>query len=133
MKTYKIIQELNDTDPPKEHEKEAAKILAEYFRSDLLFMRKKANTTPDLKNLSTGQRWEIKSPLGNGKRTIANNLREASHQSENVVLDLSRCKINNQSALSRVRGFLSSGDAHIKRLLVIDKSKKVIDFSNSKR
>lgn len=129
---YRIIQDLNDPDPPREHEKHAARIIAEYFRSDLVFVRKGPSSTPDIKILKTNQVWELKSPLGNGKRTMANNLREASGQSKNIILDLSRCKMNNKNALSRVRGFLNSGDSHIKRLLVIEKNGKVIDFSPNK-
>ncbi|MBQ6414041.1 hypothetical protein IJI28_00225 [Candidatus Saccharibacteria bacterium] len=79
------------------------------------------------------QVWELKSPLGNGKRTISNNLREASSQSDKIILDLTRCKMNNIRALSRVNGFLESGDAHIKKLLVIDKRKKVLVFLDKKK
>lgn len=113
--------------------KRAAKILAELFKSDLIFIRRGPSSTPDILVKRTGQIWELKSPLGNGKRTMANNLREASRQSKNIVMDLFRCKMNNQSALSRIRGFLNSGDAHLKKLLVIDKSGKIIDFLAKKR
>lgn len=133
MKKYRIIQDLNEADPPKGHEKKVAKILAEHFESDLVFIRRGPSSTPDIEVIKTGQVWELKSPLGNGKRTMANNLRDASRQSKNVVLDLSRCKMNNQNAFSRIRGFLNSGDAHLKRLLVIDKGGKVIDFLAKKR
>ena len=133
MRRYRVTQDLDETDPPKEHEKAAAKILAEYFKSNLVFIRRGPNTTPDLKVIKTGQVWELKSPLGDGKRTMSNNIREASLQSKYVIIDLSRCKMNNRNALSRIRGFLSSGDAHLKRLLVIDKSGKVIDFLPKRR
>ena len=62
------------------------------------------------------------------KRTMANNLREASGQSKNVVIDLSRCKMNNSNALSRICGFMNSGDSHLKKLLIIDKAGNVLDF-----
>lgn len=130
---YRIIQDLSEPDPPKEHEKHAARILAEYFKSDLVFIRKGPSSSPDIKVVRTNQVWELKSPLGNGKRTIANNLRRASSQSNFIVLDLSRCKMNNQNALTRIRGFLISGDAHIKKLLVIEKGGKVVDFLPHKR
>ena len=57
---YRIIQDLNDPDPPKEHEKHAARILAQYFRSDLVFVRKGPSSTPDIKILKTNQVWELK-------------------------------------------------------------------------
>lgn len=36
MRHYRVTQDLDETDPPKEHEKAAAKILAEYFKSNLV-------------------------------------------------------------------------------------------------
>ena len=127
MNQYKVTYDLNDPDPPKAHELYAARIIANHFHSDLIFIRKTASSTPDLKIVKTGQIWELKSPLGNGKRTMSNNLRNASHQSKNIIIDLSRCKMNNLNAISRINDFLKSGDAHIKKLLIIDKSKKVLD------
>ena len=35
--------------------------------------------------------WEIKSPTGNGKHTIKHNLQNATHQSNNIILDLPYC------------------------------------------
>ena len=102
-------------------------------KSNIIFIRKRPHITPDLFISKTHQVWELKSPLGNGKRTIDNNLREASKQSEYIVLDLSRIKMNNNRALSKARGFLNSGDAHLKKLLIIDKSGKVVDFYSKKR
>ena len=133
MNRFRLFYDLNRNDAPKKHEEYVARIIADYFQSDIQFIRKTSSRTPDFYILKTYQLWELKSPLGNGKRTIANNLREASKQSRNIILDLSRCKMNNSVALSRIRGFLSSGDAHINRLIVIDKSRKIIDFSPKKR
>ena len=55
MKKYRIIHNLNDPDPPKEHEYKAAKMLAVYFESDLIFLKKRINGSPDLKVKKTGQ------------------------------------------------------------------------------
>ena len=91
-KTYNLIYDLSSPEPPKAHERHAAKIISEYFKSDIVFIRKKSGVTPDMIVKRTSRIWELKSPLGSGKRTIANNLRDAAHQSENIILDLSRCK-----------------------------------------
>lgn len=131
-KQYKITYDLNAPEPPKPHEIYAAKILAPHFQSDIIFIRKKSSVSPDLEIVKLHQIWELKSPLGNGKRTMANNLREASDQADNVVLDLSRCKMNNDNAISRISAFLRSGDTKIKRLLVIQKDKKVLTFDVKK-
>ncbi|MBQ3353369.1 hypothetical protein IJG89_03465 [Candidatus Saccharibacteria bacterium] len=133
LKSYKITYNLNELDPPKSHKLNAANLIANYFESNLVFIRKAPCATPDLYIVKTHQLWELKSPLGNGKRTISNNLREASSQSKNVILDLSRCKMNNERALSKVQGFINSGDAHIKKLIVIKKSGEVVDFLLQKR
>lgn len=128
MKKYKILLESGLCPAPYKHELDAAGIMVEYFESDLLFLRRKLNASPDLLVKKTNQVWELKSPKGNSKRTIANNLREASHQSKRVILDLSRCKLNNRNALARVRSFLKSGDSTLEKLLVIDKSGKILEF-----
>lgn len=133
MKKYKILLELGLEPVPSKHELNAAKHIANYFESDLLFLRRSPNSSPDLLVKKTNQVWELKSPIGNGKRTIANNLREASHQSKNVILDLSRCKMCNDNALVRVRGFLKSGDSTLRKLLIIDKSGRVLDFLDKER
>ena len=131
-KTYRITYDLNDPEPPKPHEQYAAKIISDYFESDIIFIRKKAGCSPDLSIERLNQVWELKSPLGNGKRTISNNLRDASHQSKHVILDLSRCKMNNSNAIARVGGFLRSGDANLKRLLVIQKDKRILTYDVKK-
>lgn len=128
---YKIIEALDETDPPKPHEKRATKIIAEYFQSDVKFIRRSISSSPDIYVVKTGKVWEIKSPTGGSKRTIANNLRDASDQSKNVFLNLSRINMNQSQALSRVRDFVFgkySKSCHLKQLKVITKDKKIIDI-----
>ena len=128
MKKYRVLLEKGLTPVPYEHELNAANIVADYFQSNLVFLRRRPNSTPDLLVEKTNQIWELKSPKGNSKRTIANNLRDATHQSKMVLLDLSRCKMNNRNALARTRSFLKEGNSNLKRLLVIDKGGRVLDF-----
>ncbi|MBQ8156595.1 hypothetical protein IJ101_02300 [Candidatus Saccharibacteria bacterium] len=127
-KIYSVVIESGLHPIPAEHELKAAYIIAEHFKSDLVFLRRGINTSPDFLVKRTNQIWELKSPKGNGKRTIANNLRNASHQSSRVILDLSRCKMNNRNAISRINGFLASADSTIKELVVIDKNSSVLTF-----
>jgi len=42
----------------------------------------------------------LKSPLGNGKKTIENNMRTARKQSKNLAMDFSRMKLHQTKALS---------------------------------
>lgn len=128
MPKYKVIYEEGSDSKPRPHEQKVAELLAQYFRSDLIFMRRYSSKTPDLHIIKTNIHWELKSPIGNGKHTIQNNLREASKQSENIVLDLTRSKMTDTQGLSRINEFMSREKARIKRLKVIMKNGTVVDI-----
>ena len=53
--------------------------------------------SPDIE--MQGLYWEIKCPKGQGKYLIQNTLHKAAHQSENVIIDLSRIKIHQARCL----------------------------------
>lgn len=122
---YKVIVKTDLTDRPKDHELSAALILAGYFRADVIFLRPQLDKTPDID--VDGVRWEIKSPKGDGKKTIENNLRAARKQSLHIVIDLRRIKMHQQKAIARINFFLSKPN-RFKRVLVITKSQKVIEI-----
>lgn len=90
---YKVIVETGIIDRPQDHEMKAALIAAnDYFNSDIIFLRQSTHSTPDID--VNGKKWEIKSPLGNDKKTIENNLRAARKQSKNLIVDFSRMKLH---------------------------------------
>ena len=62
-KKFEVIEALDETDPPKPHEKRAAKIIAEYFQSNVKFIRRNIGSSPDIYVIKTRKTWEIKSPL----------------------------------------------------------------------
>ena len=67
---------------------------------------------PDIMMLSVP--WEMKAPIGDGKNTIQNILQDAVGQSRNIVIDLRRCKLSEEQAISKInREFQVS--KHIKR------------------
>ena len=103
----------------------AALILAYHFKTDVVFLRPRHARTPDIQINSV--KWEIKSPLGNSKKTIENNLRLARKQSRNIVIDLRRIKMHQTKAIARIHYFLSR-QKQIKRLLVITKDQKIVDI-----
>jgi len=123
MKKYEVIIKTDLADLPKEHELSAALILAYHFKTDVTFLRPKYARTPDVD--IDGVRWEIKSPMGNGKRTIDNNFNKARKQSKNIVVDLRRIKMHQSKANARIKYYLSTPH-HFKRVLVIAKSKKIV-------
>ena len=123
---YEVIVKTDPADAPKEHEMSAALIMAYPFKANVIFLRPERKKTPDI--AVDGVKWEIKSPKGNGKKTIDNNLRAAHKQSRNVVLDLRRAKLHQSKAEARIRYYLGAGSHKIKRLKIITKTHKVIDI-----
>lgn len=129
MKKYRIILEDSRREhEPRYHEYKTVERIANIFQSNILFIRRRQSKTPDLYIIKTGIRWELKSPLGGGKHTIQNNLREASAQSENIILDLSRAKLSDRQGISRAKEFLERESFRIKRLKVFTKTGELIDI-----
>jgi len=126
MVKYEVIVKTALQDRPEDHELSAALILASYFKTDVVFLRPESRKTPDIE--ANGVKWEIKSPRGNGKKTIDNNFRTARKQSHNIVLDLRRIKLHQQKALSRINFYLSAGPHGFRKMLVINKTGKVVEI-----
>lgn len=122
---YKIIVEADIKDPPKSHEFDAAIIIAGHFKSDVIFIRPANFRTPDFD--IGGIKWELKSPMGGSARTIENNMRSARKQSINLIIDLSRIKLRQQRAISRINFFLSKPN-QFKKVMIITKNRKVIEI-----
>lgn len=122
---YQIVIEADISDSPKRHEFSAAVAIAEYFRSDVTFIRPALFRTPDFD--VKGRKWELKSPMGSSARTIENNMRAARKQSINIIIDLSRIKIHQRRAIVRIQFFLSKPN-QFKKVLVITKAQKVVEI-----
>ena len=81
---------------------------------------------PDI--ILQGVPWEMKAPLGSGKHTIKNIVQNASHQAENIIIDLRRCKLDDETAIKDIRRYYELSK-RIRRVIVITKSEKIIDLS----
>ena len=123
---YEVIVRTDPEDSPKDHEMSAAVLLAYHFKSDVIFLRPERKKTPDID--VRGVKWEIKSPKGDGRKTIDNNLRTARKQSHSIVIDLRRAKLHQKKAEARIRYYLVSGPHEIERLKIIAKHRKIIDI-----
>ncbi len=123
---YEVIVRTNREDSPKNHELSAALILAYHFKANVVFLRPEMKKTPDID--VDGVKWEIKSPRGDGKKTIENNLRTARKQSQNIVIDLARSKMHNLRAVSRAKFYIKTEAHDVKRLKIITKTQKIIDI-----
>ena len=78
--------------------------------------------TPDIK--MDGLLWEIKSPKGSSSRTIETNLRCASKQSANIIIDLRRIKIDEIRAFSQIKKEIKFRKI-IKNIIVIRKNYEI--------
>lgn len=86
---------------------------------------KEGERTADIEML--GLLWEIKCPKGQGKYLIQNTLHKAAHQSENIIIDLRRIKIHRTKCLTELEKRFNESK-RLKRMKVITKAKKIIDF-----
>lgn len=94
MKAGKVIIQYGALVYP--HEKRVAFLLAKTGH-DITFLPVGINKSPDI--LYRGKKWEIKSPTGSKRRTLENNLRAALKQSNNIIIDLVRIHIPEDTCL----------------------------------
>lgn len=124
----KIIFEGQSRKQLRFHEVNVILLLLDYFDADITCISPGFGKTPDVR--IKGIEWELKSPQGNGVKTIENILKKAAKQSNNIILDFSRIKMKGNQALSRTRYYLHNNKHGIKRLIIITKNHKVIDFKD---
>ncbi len=126
---FKVIIPVDIKPYPDSYEEMVARILARKFQSDILFVQPTGSLhTPDLQVAKTREFWEIKNIRGNGKNTIEDNLKRAAKQSRNVVISLLRSKMPYTQAVARIRHNLNEAHGNIKKVILITKSGKTIDF-----
>ncbi len=77
--------------------------------------------------LMDGLAWEMKSSRSNGSRTIEHAVRSASRQSENIIIDLRRSKLDSERAITQIT-LHASRRTNIKKLIVITKRGVRIDI-----
>lgn len=122
---YNIIIPENIYPRPSTREISAACILAKYFKTNIKFIPRSNQRTPDF--LINNLYWELKTPTGTGKYNLQHALRSAARQSENIIIDARFSKMN----ISKIRNELNyqfKKSLNIKRLLLIDKQKRIVDF-----
>ena len=110
---------------PSTREISAAYILLGYFKTDIKFVPRSNQKTPDF--LIEKKFWELKSPTGNGKYNLQHTLRNAAKQSENIIIDARFSKIH----INKIKNELDYQFKHsknIRRLLLIDKQKNIIEI-----
>jgi hypothetical protein len=112
---------------PEKHELATANVFTNMGK-DVEFIapiRTKGLSTPDV--IIGGVIWEIKSPIGNGKRTLDDTIKRALKQSKNIIIDLRRSKLDDKQTVELLKKNekLTKG---VKRLIVVLKTSKTIDI-----
>lgn len=113
--------------PPEKHELMTATYFANLGK-DIVFI--KPSNIPEIYRpdiLMDGIEWEIKAPIGNGKKTINHNFHKASAQSRNIIFDLRRVGLNEKQCISQLEKEFDSR-SFVKRLLVITKEGKLLKY-----
>ncbi|MBP5652279.1 MAG: hypothetical protein J6X17_02505 [Lachnospiraceae bacterium] len=113
--------------PPEKHEFETVKYFANRGK-DITFLKPSDIPnlhTPDI--LMDGVEWEMKCPLGSGKRTIEANFRKAVMQSKYIIFDIRYIKIPEKQCISQLEKEFNARP-YIKRLYVIRKNGELLMY-----
>ena len=121
---HSVIVPKNVFPKPSVREISAAHILLEYFKSDVKFIPRCNQKTPDF--LIKGLRWELKTPIGTGKYNIQHLLHSAIQQSKNIVVDARFSKMHLTRIVNELKRHSTLTTKGIKNLIVITKGKKII-------
>lgn len=122
MKTGKVIIQYGASVYP--HEKRVAFLLVKTGH-DVTFLPVGIDKSPDI--LYRGKEWEIKSPTGSKRRTLENNLRAALRQSSNIIIDLARIHIPEETCLR----FLKDRKARLGKkvsIIIVRQNGKIIEL-----
>ena len=112
----------------QEHEYQTVKLLLDrgYDIELIPPSQIKGLTMPDI--MMNGVAWEIKAPTGNGKYTLKHILQKAKHQSNSIIIDLRRCKLNDSQTIEDLKNHYKLSK-RIRRMIIITKSSELLDFS----
>ncbi|MCR5503935.1 MAG: hypothetical protein K6F53_13105 [Lachnospiraceae bacterium] len=81
---------------------------------------------PDI--MMGGIAWEIKAPIGTGKKNIENIMQGAAEQSRSIIVDLFRSKMPEEEAIKGYEQYFKLSK-RVKRMKIIKKNRDIIDFS----
>ncbi|MCR5420154.1 MAG: hypothetical protein K6E98_04025 [Lachnospiraceae bacterium] len=116
----------------QEHEYKSVKFFLDQGIDVELIPRSKVHNLrmPDIS--MNGVVWEVKAPIGDGKNNAQNTMKKAKDQSRNIIIDLQRCKMNDDRAVKEFeREFLKL--KHLKRLKIIKKMAKRLTLKDDAR
>ena len=80
---------------------------------------------PDI--MMGGIAWEIKAPIGTGKKNIENIMQGAAEQSRSIIVDLFRSKMPEEEAIKGYEQYFKISK-RVKRMKIIKKNRDILDF-----
>jgi len=122
-----VIIPMDLENPPKEHEIEAAWIVAKHYQCKITFLKPVVGykiKTPDFE--MHGLYWECKSPTSNSrKRCVKRQIDNALAQSKNIIFDARRTKLEDEFLIAQL--FVEIQKRHsINKLIFITKNSNPI-------
>ena len=82
--------------------------------------------TPDF--IMDGSEWEMKSPCGKSKVSLEHMVKRATKQSENIVIDLARSKMDEGIAVREIERCFAQISL-CRKLKIITKSRKLVEYN----
>ena len=114
--------------PPNRAEIDVAELFASLGK-DIVFIQPSSipnQHTPDI--IMDGVEWEIKSPIGNGRRTIENSVRTGVKQSKYLIFDLRHIMLSDKDSYAYLEREFSNRK-YIKRVYIIRKNGELVLLS----
>jgi hypothetical protein len=111
-----------------EHELKTVKTLQRYGHTVFFLPENKLTKSADI--LLDGKVFEIKSPTSNKLSAVERNLKKASHQAANIILDARRMKGVRDDNIQRFLAVKLKTQKSIKKLLFINKKDQLIDIDD---
>lgn len=123
-KEFSVIVPKSVFPKPSVREMPAAYILLDYFKTDIKFIPRSNQKTPDF--LIDGLHWELKTPIGTGKYNIQHLLHSAVQQSKNIIVDARFSRMHLTRIISELKRHSTLTTKGIKNLIVITKARRII-------
>ena len=123
-----VLIPVNHPNPPEKHEVDAAYILARHYRCVIEFIvpiDDFKRRTADI--IMQNNVWEIKTPEGSSKYTIQKQIRRASKQAKNIIIDTRRTKLKFERIEKQALFEISKRPA-VKKVILIDKKEKIVEI-----
>lgn len=116
---------------PSDEEKSAAKLLSEIVGEKVVLMPRingkyKYIQTPDMMIESNKERWDYKGLNGGSDDAIRNNIKDKKEQANNFIIDISKYKAEQESAIKQAEKVFSASNTRFVNKIMIIKNHKVI-------